>query len=102
MPMLDEVEFARVSDLYAACIRATQQARVETGQALADVSMDARFEPVRSEYERLTGFVNCHHNAVMHHRLSLLGPPCVRCGKPLRSPRARHCAACGQLVPKTN
>lgn len=84
MPMLDEAEFASVDRLYSAALRPGGVG-----------SIDARFEPVRREYERLTGFASCHQNAVMHHRLSLLGPPCASCGKPLRTPQARHCAECG-------
>ena len=81
--MLDEPEFEAIERLY--------------GQAFGAKggTIDERFEPVRREYERLTGFVNCHQNAVMHHRLSLYGPACGACGKPLRTPQARHCAACG-------
>lgn len=45
-------------------------------------------------YESLTGFKETNANALFHHRLSLLGPPCVSCGKPLRTPQARFCAAC--------
>src|SRR3954470_14259151 len=35
---------------------------------------------------------------VSHHHASRFGPPCHTCGKPLRSPRATHCAACGAAV----
>lgn len=95
MPMLDEDEFAVVSRLYSECIRATKSERQTKAVGLGSSLVDAMFEPVRTEYERLTGFANCHQNAVMHHRLSLFGPPCASCGKPLRTPQARHCAACG-------
>lgn len=84
--MLDETEFAEVARLYSSGFRARG-------------TIEQRFAPVTREYERLTGYVNCPANAVMHHRLSLYGPPCVACGKPLRTPRARHCAACG--TPRT-
>jgi hypothetical protein len=87
MPMLDEDEFARINELFAECFR--------SARARGATSLDAIFEPVRREYERLTGFPNCHQNAVLHHRLSLYGGPCRACGKPLRTPQAKHCAACG-------
>lgn len=46
-------------------------------------------------YEMFTGVAETNPNAVWHHVASLYGPPCPACGKPLRTPRARLCAACG-------
>lgn len=93
--MLDEDEFFLVDGLYIECMRAGKTERVAKALPASASLIDAMFEPVRREYERLTGFANCHQNAVMHHRLSLYGPACTSCGKPLRTPRARHCASCG-------
>jgi hypothetical protein len=56
---------------------------------------EREFGPVLQEYERITGFQEVNPNAVWHHRLSLYGPPCLNCGKPLRTQRARLCAADG-------
>lgn len=50
-----------------------------------------------SAYEAITGFKETNINALAHHRLSLYGPDCHACGKPLRTTRARFCAACGTL-----
>lgn len=49
-------------------------------------------------YERLTGFRETNPQALYHHRISLYGPPCSNCLKPLRTPQARTCAACGAQV----
>ncbi len=45
-------------------------------------------------YKRITGFKETNPNALFHHRLSMYGPPCRACGKPLRTPQARFCAMC--------
>ena len=78
VPMLDDEEFRRVL----------------MAQVPGETSAE-RFAPFLQEYERITGFHETNQNAVYHHHLSLYGAPCSSCGKPLRTPRARFCAACG-------
>ena len=77
MPMLDEDEFRTVTSLLR-----------NTG------SLAERFAPVVAAYERVTGMHETNPNAIYHHRLSLYGPPCIHCGKPLRTPRAKLCGHC--------
>jgi hypothetical protein len=96
--MLDESECERISKTYGECISAVKEARAASGCPLKEIGIDARFQPVRDLYEEMTGWREMHHNAIMHHRLSIYGPPCVTCGKPLRTPRATFCAACGTRV----
>lgn len=94
MPMLDEVEYAEVAQLYREGIRATKEFRERWGVPLKDALTEARFRPVRDAYERITGAKEVHENAIMHHRISLYGPLCKRCQKPLRTPRAKLCGSC--------
>jgi hypothetical protein len=89
--MLDEVEFAVVAALYDSAIRSGKAPPGKVGKA----AIEALFQPVCTAYERITGVREEHAAAVMHHRLSVYGPPCAQCGKPLRTPKAAHCAACG-------
>ncbi len=100
VPMLDEEEFAVVSNLYSQGMRATKGFRKEHGLPLSGVpieEIEERFRPVREAYKRMTGTDEPNHNAIMHHRISIYGSPCERCGKPLRTPRASFCAACGKV-----
>jgi hypothetical protein len=62
--------------------------------------LEGRHDPDRilRRYRELTGFEETNPNAVWHHVTSLYGPPCASCGKPLRTPQARLCAACGAQV----
>jgi hypothetical protein len=93
MPMLDEDEYQQIWQLYGDCMhRFVEKRRAAGGQ----LTINEVFEPVRKEYERMTGMADCHENAIMHHRTSIYGPPCRVCGKPLRTPRAKFCAACGE------
>jgi hypothetical protein len=55
-------------------------------------------EVVLQRYFEVTGFEETNANAIWHHQLKQLGPPCRNCGKPLRTPRAKLCAACGTSI----
>jgi hypothetical protein len=63
---------------------------------------DQEFGPNRDRilrrYLELTGFEEPNSNAVWHHVAGQYGAACSSCGKPLRTPRARMCAACGGRV----
>jgi hypothetical protein len=81
--MLDEEEFAFVN----------QPRQDATTGPIKD-----RLALVCARYEQITGMPETNHIAIHHHRISLYGPPCKVCGKPLRTPEAAFCAACGQAV----
>jgi len=95
VPMLEEEEWRA----YAAAL-ARGEARAPRGNLALERETEtqwrARFEEALGEYNRITGFGETNINAASHHRVSLLGPPCDKCGKPLRTPRATLCAACGE------
>ena len=100
VPMLDEDEFASVADVYNDAMKGTKEFRERWGVSLENASIEERFKPVRTLYERLTGMKDCHENAIMHHRVSLYGPPCEHCNKPLRTPNAKLCGNCMYPVQK--
>ena len=56
---------------------------------------DKREQLALDFYHQLTGFYETNINAITHHIASQYGPPCRKCNKPLRTPRAQICAACG-------
>ena len=92
--MLDEEEFARVEALWRMAFHDRERLKREHGVSLRD-GIEALFRPMREEYERITGWPDVPQGAILHHRLSLYGPPCRECGRLLRTPQARWCAGCG-------
>ncbi|HZS04674.1 MAG TPA: hypothetical protein VFD58_07555 [Blastocatellia bacterium] len=90
--MLDEEEYDVIDELYSQAFRA---AKDFSKNRPPETSIKGRFRSVCEAYKQMTGFDETNHNAIMHHRISIYGPPCAKCGKPLRTPRAAFCAACG-------
>ena len=107
MPMLEDDEWTvvhaafRAGDGAAAILDQAGQDRglppVSPLGAGADLR-ERQFWPLVAGYRLFTGFEESEPNAVWHHVASLYGPPCRSCGKPLRTPVAKLCAACGAAV----
>jgi hypothetical protein len=100
--MLDEAEFVVVEKLYISAMRAIkayQEAHCgrntpEEGRQF----MIQQYGPVLEAYKRFTGWEEPMNPAeLMHHRISKYGPPCSICSKPLRTPKAKLCVACGAV-----
>jgi hypothetical protein len=92
--MLDEQEFAEIASLHTQGLQSVKEFRTKTGAPIQDVPLTDHFQAMLARYEAITGLQETNPNAVWHHRLSLYSPPCNRCGKPLRTPRARLCGSC--------
>jgi hypothetical protein len=95
LPMLDEEEWAQLEPLLANPIQRIKSYREAHGVDLREAHEHA-FDEALAFYNALTGFNETNANAVWHHRIADYGPPCTHCGKPLRTPRAKLCAACGR------
>jgi hypothetical protein len=98
MPMLDEQEFAEALRLHSDVTQAIKRYRERHGVELKAVPAGEYYQPILNYYERVTGVKERNPNAVMHHRLSLYGPACRHCGKPLRTPKAKLCGGCMRPV----
>ena len=92
--MLDEAEFAGVAELYRQGMEGTKESRQRWNLPMEKAGLEERMQPMLHRYTEITGYVETNPNAVMYHRLSLYGPPCGQCGKPLRTPRAKLCRSC--------
>ena len=104
VPMLDEHEWTEVATLLSTMMSRTQEFRRSTGASLAE-ALGQRFgDDALARYQQLTGARESNPDNLWHHRISLFGPPCEACEKPLRTPRATYCAECGfarsELPPK--
>ena len=96
IPMLEEREWPELQKALSEGIKNVQRERQEQSKTLDELGpIASRFRNALEVYERITGFKETNPNALWHHRVSLYGPPCETCGKPLRTPLAKLCAACG-------
>ena len=98
MPMLETAEAAMVRQAQLGGMRVVEAEAHRRGRVLVPMCLEgvARFrQPMLEMYRLLTGFAETNPNAVLHHEVDQYGPPCPHCHKPLRTPEARFCAACG-------
>lgn len=94
IPMLTEEEWDEVSPSLVNAIEQIKAYREQHQCSLAEATRKGFAQPALAAYERITGLKESNPNALFHHRLSIYGPPCHQCGRPLRTPQARYCAMC--------
>lgn len=96
VPMLTEEEWAQVEPHFN---RPMDQIKAYRAANPGSSIMDGRRFGLGQEairiYREISGYAETFPESLLHHRTSLVGPPCHACGKPLRTPRAKWCAYCG-------
>lgn len=95
--MLEEHEWKVVSPFLANAVADIKRYRETKNVSLAEARAHYGQEAL-AKYFEITGFQETNPDALWHHRASLFGAPCPACGKPLRSPKAKHCAECGHRL----
>ena len=92
--MLTDEEWLLVAPHLSNAADQIKRYREEHACSLTEATQKGFGQAALATYERLTGFKETNVNALFHHRLNIYGSPCQSCGKPFRTPRARHCANC--------
>ncbi|WP_188562628.1 hypothetical protein [Hymenobacter frigidus] len=98
IPMLEPEEYLLVGEAKQRGMLFVEAEARRRGKVIAPIQLQGvaqRFQAFLEMYKLLTGFEETNPNAVMHHQVDQYGPPCPNCRKPLRTPAARFCAACG-------
>jgi len=95
IPMVTDEEWQRIAPYLRNATKQIKQYREEHGCSLAEANRYGFGNQALAVYQEITGFAETNSNALFHHRISGHGPPCQACGKPLRTPKAKLCAACG-------
>ena len=94
-PMLTEQEWEIMEPALNQAIQDVQTFRAVHGVGLKEALQHGHGQSALRLYQELTGYSETNADAIWHHRLSMYGPACTACGKPLRTPQASFCAACG-------
>ena len=95
--MLDELEYSQFYEVYKNCILDVKRYRKNKKVSLTQTPLNKLYNPAISEFERITGEkMDCSFDHLLKHRISLYGKLCNKCGKPLRTNKAKFCANCGE------
>lgn len=99
--MLDEQEWEELVPHLRISLKEVKEYREKHRASIEEAKASGYGKTALETYYKLTGFRETNVDALWHHRLSLFGPPCHACSKPLRTPSAKLCAECGSIRPNT-
>ena len=93
--MLTESEWEQLDPLLRDYVHQLKEFRLHHGASQEEAIRQGFDRPALDLYQEITGVREPNIMLLWQRRASLHGPPCLECGKPLRTPQARLCAACG-------
>jgi peptide methionine sulfoxide reductase MsrB len=93
--MLSEQEYDYIHALWYQCVQA--KSKLNRRDRDSEEKVRGVFRPFNEAYFSLTGEPGIYPCFTLYHRRADFGPLCSQCGKPLRTPRAKFCAGCGQV-----
>ena len=79
--MFDEDEFQSIRDAYQIGILGVKASMQLEARSLEEGDKDVILSEVAPRYRKITGLSSEVPQDVLKHRLSLVGPPCEKCGK---------------------
>jgi len=98
--MLDDADYAPIGAAVDNYVNARKEVRrngeTRLGVAAEREDVAAIGQYALGLYEDKTGLVLAHPFDLRAVRAALYGPDCQFCSKPLRTPQAKLCAACGE------
>ena len=97
IPMLEEHEWKQVEPYLVTGIEQIKQYREKYHASLGEAKATGYGKEALKIYNELAALTRPIQTHCGTHRLSEFGAPCSSCGKPLRTPTAKHCAECGAL-----
>lgn len=98
--LLDEAEWAELAPYLSDWIQGVKEEMQATGVGLEDAHRDnPKTRAAMAVYQEITGETLAHPDFLWVSRASMYGRVCDQCGVPFRTPRAKLCAACGQMLP---
>lgn len=92
--MVDESEWSRLEPELISHIETINRIRKELNCDM-EKAHELAGKAACDLYFEMTGFRETNSHALWHHRLSLFGKECPKCGQLFRTPQARFCANCG-------
>jgi hypothetical protein len=98
VPMLDEAEWSQLAPLLSEMTSKIQRYRQDSGGSLEQAMQRKWSFAVLAKHFELTGVEERDVDALWYHRLDDYGPPCVNCGRLIRTKKAKLCAECGTAV----
>lgn len=95
VPMLNDAADAELQAMWAEACETIARRKLSAVDSPEEDSKQPEMEAFCRRYWEITGKEWKMRHLTVYHRIADYGPPCIHCGKPLRTHNATTCLECG-------